>query len=133
MILFAYGTLRRGCANHDRFASFAERFERETGSTPRALRFLGHAHVPGRLMLPPHTMVPFLVAGGGIVAGDLFDVDDRLIGFVDLFEHGYERRPVLARVAGNPRLTLAQAYFWPTPLPPEWYRPSGDYAREVGQ
>ncbi|MGL4422817.1 MAG: gamma-glutamylcyclotransferase family protein [Gemmataceae bacterium] len=108
MILFVYGTLRRGERNHRRIADQT---------------FLGLARTEPeykRLNLGPY---PGLVAGTESVAGELYQVSDCALGELDDFEGVptlFDRRAIA--LIDRPPGELVQAYFWVGATPAD-YRP----------
>ena len=136
-LLFVYGTLRRGHANHDRLA----------GS-----RFVGPGRTAGR-----HAMFvdgfPYLAAGPAVhhVRGEVYAVDAATLAVLDQLEGHptwYERRPVdvvldaaadaaaSARRATDvfgdaPQVIRCETYFNDRPLGA--LSPSGDFAKDLAR
>jgi gamma-glutamylcyclotransferase (GGCT)/AIG2-like uncharacterized protein YtfP len=92
IVLFVYGTLRRGKSNHD-----------ELGSSI----FLRSARTARRYAVRRFGDFPALFPGGEEVPGELFDVDADLLSRLDVFEgSAYVRRSVELADGTN-----AEAYF----------------------
>jgi gamma-glutamylcyclotransferase (GGCT)/AIG2-like uncharacterized protein YtfP len=83
MLIFVYGTLRRGASNHAQLAS---------------ARFVGMARTRARYELVDLGGYPAVVEGGHTaVIGELYEVDDELLCELDRFEDVpvlYERKSV---------------------------------------
>ena len=115
-----YGSLMRGGAAHDSFA------------LDRRLAFIAPCRLPGQLLdLGDY---PGLVAGPGMVAGELFSLPDAaLLAELDAYEDYDPDDP-----AGSPyrrvtmRLTvpdcIAWAYVWQVPVAGAPVVPDGDWA-----
>jgi gamma-glutamylcyclotransferase (GGCT)/AIG2-like uncharacterized protein YtfP len=91
MLLFVYGTLRRGASNHAQLSG---------------ARFAGLARTQARYELVDMDGYPALLEGGtNVVVGELYEVSDSLSRELDAFEEVpalYQRRPVaMADCEGN--------------------------------
>lgn len=92
LLLFVYGTLRRGESHHDEL---------------RGAIFLGVARTARRYAVRQVDGFPALLNGAVEIAGELFDVGDDLLARLDVFEgSAYARR--LVELSDG---THAQAYF----------------------
>lgn len=119
--LFVYGTLRPCLAK-------AEQRQRIAGLT-----IAGPATVPGVLYdLGPY---PALIAGSGVVHGDLLVVADvRQLATLDAYEECggddplYRREPILATRPDGSAVT-AWAYYYARPLAAATVIASGDYRK----
>jgi gamma-glutamylcyclotransferase (GGCT)/AIG2-like uncharacterized protein YtfP len=95
-LLFVYGTLRRGEANHHEL---------------RGARFLGFVRTACRYDVVRVAGFPALLPGTCEVPGELYDVDEELVALLDVFEgETYARRVV--ELADGKR---AEAYFLADP------------------
>jgi gamma-glutamylcyclotransferase (GGCT)/AIG2-like uncharacterized protein YtfP len=94
MLIFVYGTLRRGQPNHAQL---------------QGARFVGRAHTEQRYEVVDVHGYPALLEDGSVsVSGELYEVDDALLRRLDAFEEVpevYERKSV--SLTGNQH---AQAY-----------------------
>lgn len=112
VLLFVYGTLKRGFPNHDRLAG------RRVGDRWRTVQALPLYVV----RLPLEDRAPWLVnqpGHGERVCGEVYEVDDAALPAMDRFEEvglptGYERVPLELEPVdrAGPRLR-AQAYLKP--------------------
>jgi gamma-glutamylcyclotransferase (GGCT)/AIG2-like uncharacterized protein YtfP len=112
--LFAYGTLMRGYALHRLLAG--------------AATFLGEATVRGRLIdLPGY---PGLVAGAGLVRGELYRLHDReLLPILDRAEgYNFERRRAGVALPDG-RRSRAWVYRYRGPREHAVLIPDGNYRR----
>jgi gamma-glutamylcyclotransferase (GGCT)/AIG2-like uncharacterized protein YtfP len=86
MLIFVYGTLRRGEPNHGEL---------------RHARFVSHAATLPKYELVDMGAYPALVEGGKTaVQGELYEVEDALLAHLDIFEDVptlYERKPIAIR------------------------------------
>lgn len=71
MILFVYGSLKRGARHHDELM---------------AARFLATARTAPRYSLSSHGEYPALVPGAEVVSGELYEVTPELLERLDEFE-----------------------------------------------
>ena len=109
-LLFVYGSLKRGQANH-----------REL----RGARFVAESRTVAAFALSEVSGYPALVPGGRAISGELYELDRALLGDLDEFEgEAYERREirleddqiVIAYVARAPTLGVPLAFdSWPPP------------------
>jgi gamma-glutamylcyclotransferase (GGCT)/AIG2-like uncharacterized protein YtfP len=105
--LFIYGSLLPNCRNHIRLH----------GGTP-----VGPAHTAPKYRLLDLVDYPGLAEHGmTAVAGELYDVEDKLLAVLDLFEgvpHLFGRRPVELAPAAGAGAQSAQAYLTRAPTAP---------------
>jgi gamma-glutamylcyclotransferase (GGCT)/AIG2-like uncharacterized protein YtfP len=94
MILFVYGSLKRGARHHDELS---------------AARFLDNARTAPRYALSSHGEYPALVQGADVVSGELYEVTPELLRRLDEFEGcpEYFRREHVSLEDGSE----AMAYF----------------------
>ncbi|XP_062957583.1 gamma-glutamylaminecyclotransferase [Cynocephalus volans] len=122
--VFVYGTLKRGQPNHSvlldgehghaAFLGLARTLERYP------LVIAGEYNVPRLLNLP---------GTGRYVQGELYDVDKRMLRFLDAFEgcpDEYQRTPLSVQVLqgdSGPQEAVVQCFVYSTATyPPEWAR-----------
>lgn len=94
MLLFVYGSLKRGARHHDELSEG---------------RFLDTARTAPRYSLCSHGEYPGLVSGADVVSGELYEVTPELLKRLDEFEGcpEYFRRAKIALEDGRE----AMAYF----------------------
>ena len=113
MLLFVYGTLRRGEPNH-----------RELGEA----RFLGHVRTAPVYELVDLGSFPALLEGGSTaVQGELYEVDEGWIGQLDAFEEApelYDRKHVWLEGEAALAYVMRRDVAGPAPR-----IPSGDWRR----
>lgn len=107
-LVFVYGSLKRGEPHHEELAG---------------ARFVGAAHAPRARLIRYVEGYPALVVGEGAlivgepalgVPGELYEVDDQLLGRLDAFEDCpllYQRAHIEVVRDGGPRKESARAAF----------------------
>lgn len=113
MLIFVYGTLRRGEPNH-----------RELGEA----RFVGRARTAPVYELVDLGSFPALLEGGSTaVQGELYEVDESWVGRLDAFEEApelYDRKPVWLEGEAALAYVMRRDVAGPAPR-----IPSGDWRR----